>query len=157
MATYAAQFWLVGRGGNFRVPGRLRGCAPLFPEIPGRRRPGAELSRDRRAGQIYLAHIVTIVAVLALFAAAAISFQEPELATRNPLALSMFLDDPVAGIVGVAILSQQFGFLDILPLYVVLMATLPVLMVLARIDLRLALGVSISLYLATQFLGLTLP
>jgi len=40
---------------------------------------------------------------------------------------------------------------------VVLMATLPVLMVLARIDLRLALGVSISLYLATQFLGLTLP
>src|SRR5215204_2601671 len=93
----------------------LAGFAAALPYFPKFLAGGALVQSYRairRAGQIYLAHIVTIVAVLALFAAAAISFQEPELATRNPLAPSMFLDNPVAGMVGVAILSQHFGFLD---------------------------------------------
>lgn len=109
----------------------------------------------RRAGQIYMAHIVSVVAAIALFALAAEHFGNPALARQ--INIAPILDDPARGLLGVVLMSHQLGFFNILPMYVVFLVILPVIMLLARVDLRLALGASGALYLANALFGLNMP
>lgn len=109
----------------------------------------------RRAGQLYLAHIASIIGAIALFAFAAQHFADPALIGK--INIMPIIQDPAQGILGIATLGHQLGFFNILPMYIVLLAMLPAIMLLARIDLRLALGVSFAVYLSTHLFGLNMP
>jgi hypothetical protein len=109
----------------------------------------------KRSGQLYLAHIASVVGAIALFAFAANLYGDSSIAGK--INIAPVLQDPANTLLGVATLGHQLGYFNILPMYIVLLAMLPVIMMLARIDLRLALGASFTLYLLTHFTGLNLP
>lgn len=109
----------------------------------------------RRAGFLYTAHILVTLLAIALFAAAATYFADPKLAGQiNILPL---LKDPAAGILGLATLSHQLSFFNILPLYIALLVMLPAMMFLYRLDARLLLAVSLALYLVAGLWRINLP
>ncbi len=64
---------------------------------------------------------------------------------------------PGNGLLGLALLSHQLGYFNILPLYIVLMLWAPVAVALALRSPLLALTVSIGLYAAARAFGLNLP
>jgi hypothetical protein len=109
----------------------------------------------RRAGFLYTAHILTTVLAIALFAAAAIYFNDPKLADQ--IGIRPVLDAPAAGLLGLAALTHQLSFFNILPLYIALLVMLPAMMFLYRQDVRLLLAVSLALYLAAGFFRIALP
>lgn len=109
----------------------------------------------RRAGFLYTAHILTAVLAIALFAAASIYFNDPRLAGQ--IGIRTILDAPAAGLLGIAALTHQLSFFNILPLYIALLAMLPAMMFLYRRDIRLLLALSVALYLAASFFRITPP
>jgi hypothetical protein len=109
----------------------------------------------RRAGQLYMAHIVSLVGAIAVFAAAAIYFSDAAWLAR--INIQPFMNDPVRGIVGVATLGHHLAYFNILTMYIVFLLALPFIMALARYDLMLALGASFALYLATHIMGWNFP
>ncbi len=109
----------------------------------------------KRAGQLYMAQTVSVIACIAVFAAAAIYFGDPEIAGRNNI--QPILDDPAKGLLGVALMVHHLGYFNILPMYVVMLAMLPLVMWLARIDFRLALAASGALYLSVHLFGINMP
>ncbi len=67
------------------------------------------------------------------------------------------LDDPLRTALYAATLAFQPYYLDILPLYILLLGALPVVYVVARRAPGLALGLSFGLWFAARSLGLNLP
>jgi hypothetical protein len=65
--------------------------------------------------------------------------------------------DTSRGVTGILILGHQLGYFNILPLYVVLMVWAPVLLLLVRANVALALTASIALYVMTRTTGWALP
>ncbi|WP_164214177.1 OpgC domain-containing protein, partial [Stenotrophomonas maltophilia] len=68
----------------------------------------------------------------------------------NPLILEWhnaggFFGDPIQTVVGVALLTHQLGFFNILPLYVVLLGVAPLFVIVARYSRLAALGLSLAL------------
>jgi hypothetical protein len=73
------------------------------------------------------------------------------------LNLGYFFDHPQEALMGLFTLTYVPNYFDILPMYMVALAILPLVMLLARLNRALAGAVCIGLYLAVQFLGLELP
>ncbi len=71
--------------------------------------------------------------------------------------LQRFFADPGDALVGLFTLTYVPHYVDILPLYIVALAMVPVAMALARIEPRLAIAASIALYLSANFYHLDLP
>ncbi|MEI8145896.1 MAG: OpgC domain-containing protein [Alphaproteobacteria bacterium] len=108
-----------------------------------------------RIWKLYMAHLG-----LFLFMAVAVAFMATKFG--NPLyyehvAILPFFQDPATALVQIASLMFLPNYLDILPLYIVLLALLPALWGLARIAPMLALLASGGLYAAAWSLDLTLP
>jgi hypothetical protein len=81
---------------------------------------------------------------------------------NNPLLLEWHnagavFQDPVPTHVGLAVLSHQLGYFDILPLYIVLMVMAPGFAVIDRYLPNWVLPVSLALYLAVLSLQFNLP
>lgn len=108
-----------------------------------------------RTWQLYLTHVTLILAAITLFFVAAMAFSDVHWA--EAYGLDVLSTDPIRGIVGLATLGHQIGYFNILPLYVALFAFLPVIMLLARGSLGLALAVSAAIYLSSHLWGLRLP
>ena len=70
---------------------------------------------------------------------------------------SFVFGSPANGLLGLALMSLQLGYFNILPLYVVLMLWAPAAIAMARRNPLLALIVSIGLYAAARVFGLNLP
>ncbi len=68
-----------------------------------------------------------------------------------------FFADPGNSLVGLFTLTYVPHYIDILPLYIVALAMVPVAMALARIDPKLVLVASVALYLAANIFELDLP
>jgi hypothetical protein len=107
-----------------------------------------------RALRIYGVHIGLTAAALAVFAAAYAVCAAPSLIEADGRAFLFYT--PLQGGLGVALLTQQLGYVNILPLYVVLMLWSPIVLTMARKSLALTLLASLSLYVAAR-LGLALP
>jgi hypothetical protein len=73
------------------------------------------------------------------------------------LNLGYFFDHPQEALLGLFTLTYVPNYFDILPMYMVALAILPLVMLLSRLHRALAGAVCIGLYLAVQFLGLELP
>lgn len=80
-----------------------------------------------RARQLYFVHIAITMLCLALFAAAALWFGLPEVLLKNNI--QPLLRQPLSGFIGIPLLTHQLGYLNILPLYAVLLLVTPALLV----------------------------
>jgi hypothetical protein len=108
-----------------------------------------------RALTIYAAQILIIVIAIAMLAAAALSLQNPLLLEWHNAAA--VFHDPVETHIGLALLTHQLGYFDILPLYVVLMMMAPAIALIDRFARPLLLPLSLAVYLAALAFRITLP
>jgi hypothetical protein len=105
-----------------------------------------------RAMTLYAAQIMITMVAIALLAAAAILRDNPLLLEWHNA--SAVFHDPVPTHIGLALVTHQLGYFDILPLYVVLMLMAPVYAVIDRQASWLVLPLSFAIYclvLAFQF------
>lgn len=107
-----------------------------------------------RVGQIYLWHLTCLaIAVVLLFAAS--HYFGTDRYTGG-IGVKQFAETPAIAVISAALLILQPNLFNILPLYVVLLAVFPVLFLLLRYDMRIGLGVSALIWLASGWLHLPL-
>ena len=109
----------------------------------------------RRALKLYGVHIALTLAALAMFGAAYWLSGVSDLVEAHGRAF--VFGSPANGLLGLALLSHQLGYFNILPLYVVLMLWAPAALALALRGPLVALAVSVGLYGAARVFGLNLP
>jgi hypothetical protein len=109
----------------------------------------------RRAIKIYAIHILLSLAGVAIFALGALITAHADLMQVH--GRDLVVDDPIAAMIGLFSLGHQFGYFNILPLYVLLVGMAPVLFWLARISSPLMLSVSASVYVVSRLFGLNVP
>jgi hypothetical protein len=109
----------------------------------------------RRVVGLYSAHLATLVAGVAVFAEAVLRTGDGRL--LELISLTALVEDPLGAVLGAALLGWQPGYLNILPLYVVLMASLPLWLALAARSIPAALGLSGAIYVAANLTGFNLP
>lgn len=107
----------------------------------------------RRVWQLYVAHIFLFVIFTAEVSYTIVRFNNPMYAEE--LRVGDFLAEPHVAILNALVLRFQPTFLDILPLYIVLLAVFPAVLLLLRQSFWAALLPSLLLYLLVQFLGFT--
>lgn len=119
----------------------------------------SSISALKRAFAIYMSHIMITVMALALFCAAALYFARPGYVHDMiyNMGLVTVFKDPASAFVGLVLLGHQLGYFNILPMYVFFLATLPVMMWLARVSLKLLFAASFLLWLAAGWYGLNIP
>lgn len=108
-----------------------------------------------RAGRIYGLHVALTICAVAIFGAG--YWFSGFSALIEAHGRTVVFHDPLQGAIGVALLTHQLGYFNILPLYVVLMAFSPLILALARIEPLLALFAAAGAYLAARLLDFHLP
>lgn len=108
----------------------------------------------RRIRDLYAAHIMLVAICAAILAVAARYFENPlyfEHVNLTPLSY-----DPLGAIWQLVALSYQPGYLNILPLYIALLAWFPLLWWLLKRQPYAALGLSVGIWAAAGWGGLNL-
>lgn len=108
-----------------------------------------------RCWNLYVAHVVMFVVVTCIIVSAARAFENPLYIEQ--INLLPFLHDTETAIVRALGLTYQPNFLDILPLYIVLIFFTPVLLPLALRAPHVLFAGSLLLYAAVQFYPFNLP
>ncbi len=126
-------------GQRLRESGLLRGSLPIF----------------NRVWQLYVTHLALVVLVAGIAAYAAQRFGDPNY--LEALGLDVFIADPASAILGVVTLTFLPNFLDILPLYMILLAALPLVLLALRVHWSIPLALSAAIYALAQATGLNLP
>jgi hypothetical protein len=109
----------------------------------------------QRTWSLYLAHVVLILAAVAMFFAAAIHFKDAH--WLEAYGLDVLSTEPIRGYIGLVTLGHQIGYFNILPLYVALFALLPAILWLATRNVWLPLAASVALYLVSHLADVRLP
>jgi hypothetical protein len=109
----------------------------------------------KRVWQIYAAHILLFTIYLAEISYVATRFENPLYAEE--MNVLDFFKQPDVAIVQALLLKFRPVNLDVLPLYIVLMAFLPPILLLMRWRADLTLLLSVAIYVATWQFDLTLP
>jgi hypothetical protein len=109
----------------------------------------------RRAWQIYVAHVFLFAIYLAEISYVATRFENPLYAEE--MNILDFYKQPDVTIIQALLLKFKPPFMDILPLYIVLMLLFPPTLWLLRLRPTLALGASLLLYALTWRFGWNLP
>jgi hypothetical protein len=108
-----------------------------------------------RALELYAAQVLITMLAIALLALTAIELANPLLLQWHNAAA--VFDDPVPTHIGLAALTHQLGYFDILPLYVVLMLMAPFFALIDRTAPAFLLPASFALYVCVLAFRLTLP
>ena len=108
-----------------------------------------------RALELYAAQILITMIAIALLAVSAIQLDNPLLLQWHNA--DAVFNDPVPTHIGLALLTHQLGYFDILPLYVVLMLMAPFFALLDRVAKPLLVPISLALYLVVLAFRITLP
>jgi hypothetical protein len=108
-----------------------------------------------RAWTLYLVHIMMTSAALAIAAAAALWFGATTRLYVNEM--NVFFEKPLAVLVGLPLLTHQFGYTNILPMYAALLVATPALLWLAWRQPVLLMAGSALLWLATGLREWNLP
>ncbi|MCA1492936.1 OpgC family protein [Ensifer sp. NBAIM29] len=109
-------------------------------------RLASTLKAWRRAMTLYVAHIMTSIVTLAIFAGAALYFGRQELI--GEINIRPIVEQTEQGIVAMVLLGHQLGYNNILSMYAVLLLMLPAMLWLNAISPRLLFAVSAILWLA---------
>ena len=107
-----------------------------------------------RALTLYAAHMTIVMLAIAMLAIAYRVLDNPLLLEWHNAASVFF--DPVNTHIGLALLSHQLGYFDILPLYVVLMLLAPIIAIIHRVAPAALLPLSLAVYLAALTVPLTI-
>jgi hypothetical protein len=115
-----------------------------------------------RVWQVYWAHICLFLAIATSMAALDQSgifakygsFDKSYVGAMN---LTAFFESPLQGLVGLTTLTYVPNYFDILPMYLVILAMIPAIMLLARLDPRVAMAASVILWAVAQTGILALP
>src|SRR6478752_462528 len=105
----------------------------------------------RRVLQLYVAHILTFVVLVAGLCYVALRLQNQTYI--EDFGIDYFIDEPGTATAKFLLLQYQPQFLDILPIYMIFMGVLPPLLLLLRSWLPLPLVISGVLYLLTWRFG----
>jgi hypothetical protein len=117
-------------GGRFVVGNRLASAYKAF----------------KRAGTLYMAHMITTFMTLALFITGAWVFSRPGLLCE--INILPVLTNLTAGIPSLLLLGHQIGYNNILPMYGALLLMVPAILWLEALSPRLLLMISATLWLA---------
>jgi len=109
----------------------------------------------RRIGEIYAAHILLLVVCVGGIAVAARALENP--LYYEYINLVPFAFEPFQAIWRALALNHHLIYLNILPLYIALLAWLPLLFWLLKRSPALALAGSLALYAVSKLTGLNLP
>ena len=107
----------------------------------------------RRAWTLYVAHIFLFVLFIAEVSYTAATFKNPMY--NEEMRVADFLDEPHIAVVQALLLRFQPVFLDILPMYIVLLLIFPAVLLGLRRHWLLVLAPSAALYLAVQIFGIS--
>lgn len=109
-----------------------------------------------RAVQLYAAHVLISSLALALLAATTYVLDNPLILDWHNA--SAFFHDPQHVQIGIALLTHQLGYFDILPLYVVLMVVAaPLIALIYRFARPILLPLSLAIYIAALTVPITVP
>jgi len=136
------------------ISGLAAGLAYGTRFVPGSRLI-LSLKAMRRAAVLYITHIVTTVATLAIFAAGAIWFAQPKL--LELINIGTVVNDVPHALVGLATLGHQLGYNNILPMYAAVLLLVPGFLLLGRISLSLMLAVSGAVWLVAGLWHIATP
>jgi hypothetical protein len=132
-----------------------------FPTFAKGERFAATLKSWRRAWLLYLCHIASTIACVAILAAAAIIFAKPGYLadTIEPLYVDIapLFTEPARGYIGIATLGHQLGYFNILPMYMVLLLAMPAIMALALHGMVPLLTASVALWIAAGVFAIDFP
>ncbi len=130
-------------------------AALAYGRLLDRGLPVASAHIYHRVWQLYVAHIFVFAIFAALVSYSIVAVDDPSY--TQSFNISSFLDNPPAAVAQVLMLRFQPQFLDILPLYIVLLAAFPLILALIARNPWWALLPSAALYAATQFMGWQTP
>src|SRR5262247_4864211 len=105
----------------------------------------------RRIWQLYVAHIFIFVILAAEVCHATLNLQNQTYS--EDFGIDNFIDEPQVAIIKVLLLQYQPQFLDILPIYMILLGVFPVVLLLLERCLPLPLILSGVIYLLTLHFG----
>jgi hypothetical protein len=109
----------------------------------------------RRAWQLYIAHIFLFMIFIAEVSYTATTFNNPMY--NDEMRVADFLEEPHVAIIKALLLEFQPTFLDILPLYIVLLIIFPVILLGLRLKPLLVLIPSFLLYAVVQVIDVSVP
>jgi hypothetical protein len=109
----------------------------------------------RRAWQLYVAHIFLFMIFIAEVSYTVTTFNNPMY--NDEMRVADFLEEPHVAIVKALLLEFQPTFLDILPLYILLLVIFPVILIGLRLQPLSVLIPSLILYAVVQARDVTVP
>lgn len=109
----------------------------------------------RRAGRLYNVHIVTVMIGLMIMAIGTRFMHAGQLLETNNV--QAIVDDPVGGLIGIALLTHQPGYFNILPLYAVLLLAGPLFLTIGLRSKAALFALAAALWLAAGIWRLNLP
>src|SRR5205814_10395429 len=104
---------------------------------------------------LYVAHVFLFVIFIAEVSYTATTFKNPMY--NEEMRVADFLDEPHVAVVQALLLQFQPTFLDILPLYILMLVIFPVVLLGAQRHPLLVLLPSAMLYIAVQVFAITVP
>ena len=107
----------------------------------------------RRLLTLYGVHILLSLLALGIVMLVALIVDDDGMENEDRLVLS----NPARGVLAILGLAHQIDFSNILPLYIVLLFATPGLIMLARLDKRLMLAASATVYLLARACSLNVP
>lgn len=109
----------------------------------------------RRAWQLYVAHIFLFMIFIAEVSYTVRAFNNPMY--NEEMGVGDFLDQPHLAVVQAMLLQFQPTFLDILPLYIVMLLIFPLVLICLRWRPLVVLVPSALLYIAVQLFDIAMP
>ncbi len=108
-----------------------------------------------RARQLYFVHLAMTLIAAAIFIAAALWFDLPTLLERNNMA--RLLQSTPEALMGLPLMTFQLGYLNILPLYIVLLIAAPLMIAIALRSLVALIALSVLVWWTAGGLEWTFP
>ena len=109
----------------------------------------------RRAWQLYVAHVFLFVMFIAEVSYTVMTFNNPMY--NEEMRVADFLGEPHIAVVKALLLQFQPTFLDILPLYILMLAIFPFILLGLRLRPALVLIPSFVIYAAVQIFAISVP
>lgn len=109
----------------------------------------------RRAWQLYVAHIFLFVLFVAEVSYTAAKFNNPMY--NEEMRVADFLQEPHIAVIKALTLQFQPAFLDILPMYILVLAVFPAVLLGLRRNLLLVVVPSVLVYAAVHLFDITVP
>src|SRR6202047_5523932 len=109
----------------------------------------------RRAWQLYVAHVFLFVIFIAEVSYTATTFKNPMY--NEEMRVADFLDEPHVAVVKALLLQFQPTFLDILPLYILMLVIFPIILIGLRLNTMIVLSLSLLLYVIVQLDNISVP